>query len=303
LLPPAYGLSGVGTCVPNICLGLGFTVFPIPSPVPAVFMLLTWPVRMSACNGVKLSDEITDVQSMTEKGMESEIVTKESRSNKGSLRHGLHIGLFPVPSIGYFFQGVKPVSLGRLFGRRKRVKKLNVTADTSEALTTLEDKIDKAIQACPNIRRRFELHSRRFELTGDVRRMRKDQLREVAASFPELAGKGTATKRKISGGFAVGGFAMVGSGGAALGIFGGPSMSGRNLQPSYLGCRPWVDVIKVWQERPILDVDPEEERVLESTLDDAGLTDGDGPDQEAAAPQELGRKPLISSASVATGSW
>merc|ERR1719401_411822 len=132
-------------CSPLVCLGIGFPVFPLPSPIPSVFMINTWPHNLNTSNGVSLKNEIED----------SSIDTKPKSSSKWGFRHGVHMVLFPVPAVSYFTSGARDLSPPVNRTDRPHLKWDQVDAKRSEVLSELDAAIRQALVECPILARRF----------------------------------------------------------------------------------------------------------------------------------------------------
>lgn len=261
---PRRGAKG---CIPIIALGVGWPVFPLPTPIPYVFMFMLWPMNLESCNAVTLHDEID--QHVFGK------VTKPA--NTMGLSHGVSLGLFPIPSVSYIMSKAKPLDLSFLLRRTARQPMpdfQSLRSNRTRLLRELDAAIQVSVDECPTIRRRFELHRRQYDFQGDVRAMPEEELRLTAASFPELGGKDSTTSPRFQAGFAVGGFALVGTGGVGMGVFTGPSMQGTSLSSLYKGCASWRRVVELWRANPLLEVGSEEEQALETCLDDVDEPDG-----------------------------
>eukprot|EP00930_Biecheleria_cincta_P047907 TRINITY_DN33304_c0_g1_i1.p2 TRINITY_DN33304_c0_g1~~TRINITY_DN33304_c0_g1_i1.p2 ORF type:complete len:286 (+),score=45.40 TRINITY_DN33304_c0_g1_i1:1322-2179(+) len=228
---------GKGTCIPQVCLGVGFTVFPIPSPVPSIFTTITWPLNYQSCNGVALSDEVDAAMRNTPS------VPKNGMRAGGN--HGIHIGLFPIPSLSYTIQGVMPISLGTLARQKKISPEFSaIQANATYARIALETAVETAIDHCPDIKRRWQLYEANAEAELQAVSA-ENRLRIIASKFPELAATGSASSTHTPG-FAVGGFAVVGTGGVSLGIFGSPSLRVKSFSQRFKGCDSWKRVIELW---------------------------------------------------------
>lgn len=246
-----------GTCIPQICLGIGFPVFPIPSPVPGIFTTITWPLDYSSCNGVALADEV-------DAGMLNSSSVPKTGMRTG-VNHGIHIGFLPLPSISYMMQGVKPISLGKLARKNKIAPEFrSIQAKAKDARISLKTAVETAIDHCPDIKRRWQVHEANAK--AELRAVSaEDRLLIIASKFPELAATGSASSAVSSPGFAVGGLAVVGTGGVSLGIFGSPSLRVRSMSQKFKGCGPWKHVIELWAAMKL--GDSHEVQALESNIE------------------------------------
>ncbi|CAJ1412613.1 unnamed protein product, partial [Effrenium voratum] len=247
------------TCAPEVCLALGFPVFPFPSPIPGVALISHWPFNTNNCNGMTLQSELGKAEQNLTQAVESEA---ERKPPGFMFRHGVHMNLFPIPAIGYFFNGAKPLGAMSFLGG-KTPDFSEVDASRAMVQKQLDAQLERAMEECPNIRRRFELHYRNREVQERLLESPGQRSRIVASSFPELAGRGT-IRRQLKAKFAVGAFGVIGTGGLAVGLFGNVAFQGKSLAKLYKGCPAWREVVDLWDNNPVLEMEPQDEVSISS---------------------------------------
>jgi hypothetical protein len=242
-------------CVPSVCIGISITKFPIPSPIPSISLFLTWPTNLDQCNGANIKDAIEEVQEQAK----SEVTAmQELKQSAFGGMHGTSISVFPVPNVAYFAMGT--VYASGLFGGGIAADKL--LQEGRKAAKTIETLIAEAVEQCPALKKRFEHHARSNVVRASPAssQSRGESMRIVAKSFPEIAS--IRTPRGTHVGFGAGVYGQIGWLGVTAGVFGGGAVKSQALGKKYAGCAKWKEVIKVWYDSPLSDLNPEQMAAL-----------------------------------------
>lgn len=236
-------------CVPAVCIGISVTKFPIPSPVPTISLFVSWPIDQDQCNGANIRDAISEVE---QEASSEATAMQELKKSAFNGMHGSSISVFPVPNVAYFAMGT--VHASGVFGGGIDTEQL--LQEGRKAATEIEGLIKQAIEQCPTIASRFEGHSMSDDVRGALAQSQTqgETLRIVAKSFPELASVSTSKGTHL--GFGAGTYGQIGWLGATAGVFGGGSFQSSTLGKSYQGCSKWAQVIKVWYNSPLSELDP-----------------------------------------------
>eukprot|EP00928_Gymnodinium_smaydae_P072173 TRINITY_DN5558_c0_g2_i1.p1 TRINITY_DN5558_c0_g2~~TRINITY_DN5558_c0_g2_i1.p1 ORF type:complete len:504 (-),score=38.97 TRINITY_DN5558_c0_g2_i1:362-1873(-) len=246
-------------CVPTVCIGVAVTKFPIPSPVPSISVFFIWPMVQDQCNGADIRDAINEVQK------ERKSATAAVQDLQHALFNGLHgssFGVFPVPDVAYFAMGT--VHTSGLF--RGYVDTEKLLEESQRAAAEIDNLILDAIYECPALRKRFELHAQSEDVKASLRLSKSDveSRRIIAKSFPELSS--STTHKSAHLGLGAGTYGQVGTHGVAAGVFGGGTFKCQSLGKKYRGCLQWRQVLKLWYNSPLSEMDREQLAALNTQM-------------------------------------
>lgn len=247
VMPDKNDLSSA--CNPSVCLQMSMTQFPVPSPVPTVALQITWPMSLASCNGMDLRRELDEVKNDggADLAVRLNEVANSTSGFSGGGGHGFNFVVFPIPATNYFVQGAGKLSW--MSGKRQILDDQQLQSAVVKDSERLDKLMLKAMDACPDLQRRFELHGK--ALGRDTRGSMADR-QAIARAFPELSTpeRGGGHRYGVGGGA----YGQIGPLGVATGVFGGGSIQGQQLGKKFNGCAAWKTVIQEWHTSPLADV-------------------------------------------------